>query len=302
MDIKELQEIVEEQNKKIELLNEKFNELEKKFKNTPVRKTKKESAKNIDFEEAFKNCQEANKSESFNFPCMRIFKSGQQKGKCCGITAVLVENEDNEQVKINGKIEEEFFHSLRCTSCKSKGGANSESKKKCTEKIKGINVKTTSQVNEKALSFLSGNTIDVISPTRAIPSANLPTGTEIEYDDHYHYLVPYEGNSFIFEHAKNRSGTPSLKKTPTLRGYVEGEEADEDNYKEMMKEKIPEDIFNKLAKKKNFKFEGKVIKKPKEEPIVPQLQNREEEEEEEEPNNDSDVDEILAELAQFDTE
>lgn len=292
--MEEIKDLIEQQNQKIELLTEKYNELEKRLKTSPTRQSKKEVAKNIPFEEAFQKCQQAVEKSSFIYPCMYIPKSGKNKGNCCGIDAVFVENSDSEQIKIKGKIEEEFFHSFRCTACQNKGGANSESKKKCIEKIKGININTTSQVNEQALSFLSGNVSDITSPSRAIPSSTLPTGTEIECDDCFHYLVPYDGNSFVFEHSKNRSGTPCKKKTPTLRGYIEGEEADQDNYKEIMQNQIPEDVIEKLQKKKKFKFEGKIIKKQKEEPIVPQLEERKEEPEEVIDN--SEMDEILAEL------
>lgn len=271
----------------IETLKEKVNSLEKKFSSSPSRASAKPTAKNIPFEEAFEACTKG------TYPCMYLPKSGKNKGNCCGIDAVFVDTADgDDQVKIDGKVSEDLYHSLRCAGCQKKGRANSESKKKCTEKIRGINVNSPNEVNQKVLSFLSGNTDGVASPTRALTSNTLPTGTEVERDDCYHYIVPFDGNNFVFEHIKNKNGTPCIKKTPTLRGFFKGEEIDKDDYVDELEDKIPEEIYNKLKDKKKFKFEGEIIKPKVEEPVVPQLKVTKEPESEDKLGDDE-MDEIL---------
>ena len=289
MDLEQLTKIVEEQGKKIDALIEKMNELKK----TP-RSSNRETAKNIPFEEAFMKCKKATSGEEV-YPCMYLPKSGKNKGKCCGNEAVFVDNEEGEQVRIKEKVGESFFHSLRCNACQNKGRANSESKKLCNQKIKGIDVKSSDGVNEKALSFLSGNTDNVTSPSRAFSKEKLPTGNEIEYDDYFHYLVPHDGNCFVFEYDKNKSGTPCIKKTPTLKGFLEGEKVDEDEYEDKLKKDIPEKIFNDLKNRKRFKFDGVVIKIKKEEPIVPRLEEEEEDDDEDKLDN-SEMEKILEDL------
>lgn len=291
--IEDLTHIVEEQDKKINSLIEKVNDLEKQPKTTtPLKQVNRNVVKNILFEEAFVKCKKAAEGEGI-YPCMYLPKSGKFKGQCCGSESVFVDNEEDEQIKIKGKVDESFFHSLRCNTCQTKGRANSESKKKCNEKIKGINVKSTDEVNTEALSFLSGNTNGVTSPTNALSKSKLPIGDEVEYDDHFHYLVPYNGQCFVFEHGKNKTGTPCIKKTPTLRGFLDTKEVDKDTYKDKIKKDISEDIINNLKKHKKFSFEGEIIKSEKEDPIIPQLNK----EEKEEPEIDNDeMDDILKDL------
>ena len=292
MDLENLSKIVEEHAQQIKELTDKINELEKRKTSTP--RQNKNVAKNIDFEEAFKKCKKASQGEGF-YPCMYLPKSGKNKGKCCGLESTFYDDKDGKQLKITGTVAEEFYHSLRCNPCQNKGRANSESKKKCNEKIKGINVESAGEVNEKALSFLSGNTSDVISPTRALAKEKTIEGKEVEKDDCYHYLLPHDSNYFIFEYTKNKNGSPCIKKTPTLRGYINNEEIDEDNYENDMEEDIPENVFKNIKKIKKFKFDGNIIKEEKEEPIVPQLKAKDEEEDEEEEiklNNDE-MDKIL---------
>lgn len=293
MDLENLSKIVEEHAQQIKELTDKINELEKKKTSTP--RQNKNIAKNIDFEEAFEKCKKASQDSSFIYPCMYLPKSGKNKGKCCGSESVFYDDKDGKQVKITGVVAEEFYHSVRCNPCQNKGRANSESKKKCNEKIKGINVESAGEVNEKALSFLSGNTSDIISPTRALAKEKTIEGKEVEKEDCYHYLLPHDSNYFIFEYTKNKNGSPCIKKTPTLRGYINNEEIDEDNYENDIEEDIPETIFKNIKKVKKFKFDGNIIKEEKEEPIVPQLKAKDEEEEEEEEiklNNDE-MDKIL---------
>ena len=272
MDVEKLTEIINSQGKQIDLLIEKYNDLEKKFKDSPPHtKQNRQIVKNITFEEAFLKCKKAVK-EGGVYPCMYLPKSGKNKGNCCGSEAVFMDSkEDDEQVRIEGKITEDVFHSLRCNTCRTRGRANSESKKKCIEKIKGINVSKPGEVNESALSFLSGVSNDVVSPSKAIGKGkNLPAGTEVEYDDYFHYIVKHDGNSFIFERSKNKSGTPCVKKTPTLRGFIDTEDVDEDDYTEKLKTDIPEELFDDIKKRKKFKFDGKVISNKKT-PVVPQM-------------------------------
>lgn len=285
MDLEKLTKLVEEQGKRIEDLEEKIKDL-----NSSPRQINRHIVKNITFDEAFEKCKKAVQGETL-YPCMYLPKSGKFKDKCCGSEAVFVDDKDENQTRIEGKVNEKFFHSLRCNTCQKKGRANSESKKKCNEKIKGIDVKSADEVNEKALSFLSGNTSDVISPSRALNKEKLPTGKEIEYDDHFHYLVPFKGNCFVFEHGKNKGGTPCLKKTPTLRGYLDSEEVEEDDYEDDMNTDIPEDLINELKKCKKFKFEGNIIKSKKEQPVVPQL--KEDNDDEENEMDKSEMDKIL---------
>ena len=167
MDVEKLTEIINSQGKQIDLLTEKYNDLEKRFKDSPS-KQGREIVKNVTFEEAFLKCKKAAEGEGV-YPCMYLPKSGKNKGNCCASEAVFMDNKDDEeQIRIDGKVPEELFHSLRCNACRTRGRSNSESKKKCTEKIKGINVSKPGEVNESALSFLSGVSNGVVSPSKAI--------------------------------------------------------------------------------------------------------------------------------------
>ncbi len=280
-----LEQRIEKIEEKLEQIVQKFNSLDKK--KTPVTK---QSPKNIPFEEAFEKCKGGK-----NYPCMYLPKSGKNKDHCCGIDAIFVENEEDEQIKLEGKIKEDYFHSLRCNSCKEKGRtANSISKKKCEQKIKGIDVDSTGKVDESALSFLSGETKEFPSPSQAMANKSLSGGLEIKHSNYYHFIVPFNDNNFVFEVSKNKSGTPCRKKTPTLRGYIPKKEVEEDSYEEEMEEKIPEKIIKELAKVKKFIFEdSNIIKEQKKKPVIPTVSKDEEDEDSESDLKESEMDEIL---------
>lgn len=268
----ELEKRIDNLEKNVEKILEKMEQLDKK--KSPVGK---QSSKNIPFEEAFEKCKTGE-----NYPCMYLPKSGKNKDHCCGIEATLVENEDDEQVKLEGKIKEDFYHSLRCNSCKDKGRtSNSISKKKCEQKIKGINVDETSNV-EEALSFLAGNSKSPHSPSAAMGSKkeSLSDEIEVEHSDYYHFILPFNDNHFVFEVSKNKSGTPCRKKTPTLKGYLASKKVDKDTYEEEMKEKIPEKLIKELTKVKKFVFkEENIVKEKKKQPVIPTISKEESDDE-----------------------
>jgi len=270
-----------------EKIDEILNRLDKLEEKITSPKNIKQESKFIPFEEAFELCKEGE-----NYPCMYLPKSGKNKNLCCGLNATLVDNEDDEQIKIDGKVDEKAFHSLRCSGCHNKGRANSESKKKCNEKIKGINVEATKTVDKDTISFLSGNVDGLLSPSRAISKPAMEKNDDIEYDDHFHSIESIDDNYFIFESTKTKAGTKS-KKTPTLKGYI-CEEFDKDNYKDNMEEDIPEKFINMLKKNKKFNFTGDIVK---EKITIPRLSKKDEKKEDKEEDEDeNNIENILSEL------
>ena len=276
---------------RLDNLEKKLDEFMKKFEHSEKKKTPvvKAESKNIPFEESFEKCKKGE-----NYPCMYLPKSGKNKDHCCGLDAVLVENEDDDQVKLEGKIEEDYFHSLRCKNCKDKGRtANSISKKKCIEKIKGIDVGKTSDINDETLSFLAGTSKNLPSPTLAMSKKSLSKEIEIEHDDFFHLVLPFNNNNFVFEVSKNKGGTPCRKKTPALKGYIASKEIEKDTYEEEMEEKIPEKIIKELKGVKKFKFdEENIIKEKKKQPVIPTV-SKEEDEDDDSSLKDSDLSDIL---------
>ena len=234
-------------------------------------KVPKAAPKNIIFEDSWAQCINVKTSEEV-YPCMYLRKSGTHKGTCCGLPATVYFNDDLEKTTLKGIIEKEYFHSLRCPSCENKGHANSESKKKCLQKIKGVDVKKSGQVDTKALDFLAGSADGMVSPTRALSNSKpKPSGDEYIYDDHIHYLLAHDDNKYIFEYAKNKNNTPNQKKTPTLRGYVKEEDFDKDTYNDNIKTSIKDEILEKLKEDRKYFFDGQIIKEKKE-VIVPTLE------------------------------
>lgn len=271
-----------------EIIRKIVNEELSKNKITP-KKAPKLSPLNLDFEEIFSSCEKGKPL------CFYMPKTGDGKGKGCGRPAVFVDNDDGEQVKIEGEISKEFFHSFRCPNCQKKGRTGiSLSKKKCLEKIKGINVKKTGEVDTKALNFLAGSADGMVSPTRALSNSKpKPSGDEYIYDDHIHYLLAHDDNKYIFEYAKNKNNTPNQKKTPTLRGYVKEEDFDKDTYNDMIKTSVKDEILEKLKEDRKYFFDGQIIKEKKE-VIIPTLEApKKEEVDDKEMISEDAIDEIL---------
>lgn len=289
--MEEIKKEIKKCNEKIDLLSKKFEEFQKiKVKETPTKQT---VSKNISFEEAFEQCLKAVKEEE-PYPCMYLSKTGKSKDKCCGTDAVMVSNEDDEQLKIKGEVEKLFFHSLRCNACKKKGQANSESKKKCLEKINGVNPTKASEVNKETLSFLSGNA-GPVSPSSAIPKKTLKTSMEIKHEKVFHTIAPYKGKSFVFEREMTKTGKPHLKKTPILKGYVDSEEIDEDEYENEIITDIDENLLTELKEFEKFNFEGTVVKTKNKPPVIPIVKEDDKNSDDDDDDDDKNegIDEIL---------
>jgi len=272
-------------------LTERLEKLESQKNNVSPRGTKS-AARNIPFEQAWQEC--LNYAQTGVYPDMYLRKSGQFKNTCSGEPAVYYFNEDGEKTKITGEVPQILWHSLRSEKNKDKGHANSESKKKCLEKIKGVDVKKSSEVDKQAFDFLAGKTEGIISPTRALsPAKTKPSGEEIVYDDHIHYLHTHGDSKYIYEYAKNKNGNPNLKKTPTLRGSVKTSDYNKEDYLENINTSIDFNVLEKLKEDRKYFFDGEVVK-VKKEILVPTLkvEKKEEEPETNEITEDA-IDEIL---------
>lgn len=270
----DIQKIIDE----LQEIKERLTILENnKSNNKSTPKKVKVVSKSISFEEAYEQCCKINKEEGDykTYPCFYIAKGGAKKGLACGLPAAYVDTENAEKVAIEkfGKLVPNlFYHSLRCPSCKDKGRSNSQSKRLCLEKIKGVVVENTVEVDKEVFSFLNGTVGEgYTSPTRAIDNAKSePDGFKIMYDNHVHYLLEHNDNKYIFEYAKNKNSTTNLKKTPTLRGRVSIDDYNEETYLENIKEAVEKETLENLKKERKFFFDGQIIELKKE-IVVPKL-------------------------------
>ena len=81
-----------------------------------------------------------------------------------------------------------------------------------------------------------------------------------------------------------------------MRGFIDTDEVDEDDYTNKLKTDIPEELYDDIKKRKKFKFDGKVVSSKKT-PVVPQMSGDKDatdsEEEEKDDKITTDVDDIL---------